>query len=101
MRAFIDRLRSRLGVAYPLAHSTPFVGPGRRLLLEEQQASGLPGDFWLVAIADAHEPFAVDTVADAGRYRILLFVLFSFAMDHPMGPVQSPKTALLFLLLRF
>jgi uncharacterized protein (DUF433 family) len=52
LRNFIERLRDRLDVPYPLAHAQPFVGPGRRLLLEEQQAAGLPGEFWLVAIAD-------------------------------------------------
>ncbi|MDQ1378449.1 MAG: hypothetical protein QOE07_42 [Acidimicrobiaceae bacterium] len=52
LRAVIERLRERLGVPYPLAHSKPFVGPGRRLLLAEQEAAHLPGDFWLVAIAD-------------------------------------------------
>jgi uncharacterized protein (DUF433 family) len=51
LRNFIERLRERLGVPHPLAHARPYVGPGRRLLLEEQEASGLPGDFWLVAIA--------------------------------------------------
>lgn len=52
MRAVIERLRDRFGVPYPLAHAQPFVGPGRRLLLEEQEAADLPGDFWLVAVAD-------------------------------------------------
>lgn len=52
LRAVIGRLRESLGVRYPLAYSKPFVGPGRRLLLEVQEATGLPGDFWLVAVAD-------------------------------------------------
>ncbi|MGH9075192.1 MAG: DUF433 domain-containing protein [Acidimicrobiales bacterium] len=52
LRAVIEHLRSKLGAPYPLAHVKPFVGPGRRLLLEEQEAVGLPGEFWLVAIAD-------------------------------------------------
>lgn len=52
LRAVIERLREALGVPYPLAHYRPFVGPGRRLLLEAQEAAGLPGEFWLVAIAD-------------------------------------------------
>lgn len=52
LRAVIEQLRDQLGVPYPLAHFKPFVGPGQRLLLEVQEATGLPGDFWLVAIAD-------------------------------------------------
>jgi uncharacterized protein (DUF433 family) len=51
LRGFIERLRDEYGVLHPLASSKPFVGPGRRLLLEVQEAAGLPGDFWLVAIA--------------------------------------------------
>ncbi len=52
LRAVIERLRDKLGVPHPLAYFKPFVGPGQRLLLEVQEATGLPGDFWLVAIAD-------------------------------------------------
>jgi len=43
LRAFIDALRDSLGVPYPLAHSRPFVGEGRRLLLNAQQGAGLSG----------------------------------------------------------
>ncbi|MEA2902465.1 MAG: hypothetical protein QOH36_2352 [Actinomycetota bacterium] len=52
LRAVIEQLRDELGVPYPLAHFKPFVGPGQRLLLEVQETTGLPGDYWLVAIAD-------------------------------------------------
>jgi hypothetical protein len=52
LRIVIEKLRDRLDVPYPLAHYRPFVGPGRRLLLESQQEAELPGEFWLVAIAD-------------------------------------------------
>lgn len=52
LRAVIEYLRDLLGVPHPLAHARPFVGPGRRLLLEVQEEVGLPGDFWLVAVAD-------------------------------------------------
>jgi hypothetical protein len=43
---------SKLGVRYPLAHSLPLIGPGKRLLLEVQEEVGLPGEYWLVAVAD-------------------------------------------------
>lgn len=52
LRTVIDRLRAEHGVPYPLAHCKPFVGPNRRLLLEVQREAGLPGPFWLIAIAD-------------------------------------------------
>jgi uncharacterized protein (DUF433 family) len=52
LRATIGHLRDRLGVPHPLAHAQPFVGPGRRLLLEVQEEVDLPGTYWLVAIAD-------------------------------------------------
>jgi len=52
LRVVIERLRKDFDVPYPLAHARPFVGPGRRLLLEAQEASSLPGEYWLVAIAD-------------------------------------------------
>ncbi len=50
LRNFIDDLRDRLGVLYPLAHKRPFVS-GRQLVVEAQEASGLDADFWLVAWA--------------------------------------------------
>lgn len=46
LRAFITNLREELGVLYPLAHARPWVGPGQRLLVEAQLASGLPHDLW-------------------------------------------------------
>lgn len=49
IRRFIERLREIEGVPYPLAHFRPWVGEGRRLLLELQQDSDLPGELWLVA----------------------------------------------------
>jgi uncharacterized protein (DUF433 family) len=47
-RAFDD-------VPYPLAHFRPFVGEGRRLVLQAQMISELPPDFWLVVGADANQ----------------------------------------------
>jgi uncharacterized protein (DUF433 family) len=50
LRAFIDLLRVRFGVAYPLAHHRPYIAD-RRLLLEAQDTVGLGADFCLVAVA--------------------------------------------------
>jgi uncharacterized protein (DUF433 family) len=42
LRPFIAKLRQEFGVPYPLAHFKPFIGAGRRLLLEIQEVVGLP-----------------------------------------------------------
>jgi uncharacterized protein (DUF433 family) len=48
LRSFIDRLRERMGVPYPLAHYRPYVG-GRRLIFEAQSEAKLGAEFALVA----------------------------------------------------
>ncbi len=50
LRAFIDLLRDRYGVPYPLAHHRPFIAD-RRLLLDAQEIVGLEAEFCLVAVA--------------------------------------------------
>ena len=52
LRQFIDLLRERTGLPYPLAHFLPAVGEGAKLILELQTEAGLPGDLWLVARTD-------------------------------------------------
>src|SRR5450759_1843591 len=46
IRAFVSTLRQSMGILYPLAHARPWVGPGRRLLIDAQEASELPPDLW-------------------------------------------------------
>jgi uncharacterized protein (DUF433 family) len=48
LRDFIDLLRERMAVPYPLAHHRPFVSD-RQLLLEAQDDAGLAADLCLVA----------------------------------------------------
>lgn len=48
LRAFIDVLRHRYGVPYPLAGRRPYVAD-RQLVLEAQDEAGLSADFCLVA----------------------------------------------------
>jgi uncharacterized protein (DUF433 family) len=50
LRTFIDTLRERLGIPYPLAHARPFVGD-RQLVMEAQDVAGLAAEFCLVAVA--------------------------------------------------
>jgi uncharacterized protein (DUF433 family) len=49
LRAFIDLLRERFGVPYPLADRRPYV-VGRELVLEAQTTAGLNAEFCLVAV---------------------------------------------------
>ena len=49
LRAFIDKIRDRYGVPYPLADQRPYVG-GRRLLIQAQDDAGLDADFCLIAV---------------------------------------------------
>ena len=48
LRAFIDVLRERTGIPYPLAHMKPFVAD-RQLVMEAQDIAGLEAEFCLVA----------------------------------------------------
>ncbi|MGI8680011.1 MAG: hypothetical protein ACR2LX_15280 [Jatrophihabitans sp.] len=48
LRNFIDVMRKRTGVTYPLAHYQPFKS-GRQVLLQAQTEAGLTGEFALVA----------------------------------------------------
>lgn len=48
LRNFIEALRQRLGVPYPLAHARPFVS-GHLLVLQAQNEAELDADFALIA----------------------------------------------------
>ena len=56
MRIVIEMLREGLGTLYPLAHARPFVGEGRRLLLEAQTEANLGAEYSLVALASGQVP---------------------------------------------
>jgi uncharacterized protein (DUF433 family) len=47
LRQFIAFLRNELGVPYPLAHMRPWVGAGRRLLVDAQDAADVPVELWV------------------------------------------------------
>jgi uncharacterized protein (DUF433 family) len=51
LRAFIDELRGRFNVPYPLAHERPFVS-GRDLIQQAQELVDLDPEFCLVAVAN-------------------------------------------------
>lgn len=52
LRDFIDRLRDEFQVPYPLADRRPYVGNGRRLLINMQNRSQLDPEFCLVAVTN-------------------------------------------------
>lgn len=47
VRIFIDSLRQKLGIPYPLAHFRPFVSSSRRLVIDLQESAGLSPEFAL------------------------------------------------------
>jgi hypothetical protein len=51
LRDFIDRLSDEFQAPYPLADRRPYIGPGRRLLIDLQDRSHLDPEFCLVATA--------------------------------------------------
>ena len=67
LRDFIDKVRDRYGVPYPLADLRPYVG-GRELLVEAQNESGLDADFCLVALV--RDQPVLTSVADSFVQRV-------------------------------
>ena len=55
LRDFIDRLRDKFQVPYPLADRRPYVGSGRKLLIDLQGRSHLDPEFCLVAVVNGQE----------------------------------------------
>jgi len=52
LRPVIDRLRTRYRTAYPLAHLKPFVGPGRKLVMEVERELGVDHRLYMVVDSD-------------------------------------------------
>lgn len=48
LRDFIEGLRKKLGVRYPLAHYQPFISENHSLVLDVQWTAGLPAEFGLL-----------------------------------------------------
>jgi uncharacterized protein (DUF433 family) len=67
LRAFIDLMRRKLGVPYPLADQRPYVG-GRELLAEAQDETGLDAGFCLVAVVRGQ--YVLTPPADAFYKRV-------------------------------
>ena len=87
LREFIDRLREEFQVPYPLADRRPYVGSGRRLLMDLQDRSHLDPEFCLVAIANGQ------TVLTAPGEREF-FERVDWSGDQPAGwrPHEDPAS---------
>ena len=69
LRLFIEALRVRFDVPYPLAHRRPFVTSGKALVMDAQRQSDLPGDWWLVA--EASDQLTLLSTAEAFYRRVV------------------------------
>jgi uncharacterized protein (DUF433 family) len=67
LRSFIDYVRSKYHVPYPLAHRKPWVS-GKDLLSKAQDASGLEADFCL--IAEVRGQYVLTAPADSFLKRV-------------------------------
>jgi uncharacterized protein (DUF433 family) len=67
LRDFIDKVRDRYGVPYPLADRRPYVS-GRDLLVKLQNDSGLAADFCLIALV--RDQPVLTSVADSFVQRV-------------------------------
>jgi uncharacterized protein (DUF433 family) len=67
LRAFIDKVRQRYNVRYPLADRRPYVS-GRELLVEAQDEAGLDPDFCLIAFV--RDQLVLTPVADSFVQRV-------------------------------
>lgn len=91
LRRFIDEVREATGAPYPLAHKRPYVGEGRKLLLEAQESAALDADFCLVAVANGQT--VLTPAAEAFFTRVEWSPATDEAMawrphDNPLSPVR-------------
>jgi uncharacterized protein (DUF433 family) len=52
LRPVIERLRKRFRTDYPLAHHKPFIGPGRKLVMETERELGIDHRLYMVIDSD-------------------------------------------------
>lgn len=102
LRPFISLLREEFGVPYPVAHFKPFIGDGRRLLIELQDRARLPRNLRIVyeattgqTILDPRATSYLDRVdfAHTGQREALL--IYPAGRESPvvMNPALSSAAA--------
>ena len=87
LRAFIDQMRQKLGVPYPLADRRPYVS-GKDLLSEAQDVAGLDADLCLVAVVRGQ--YVLTPAADSFYKRVTWEGDLAAAWrphDDPQSPV--------------
>ena len=87
VRAFIDQMRLKLGVPYPLAHQRPYAS-GKELLAEAQDVAGLDADLCLVAVVRGQ--YVLTPAADSFYKRVTWEGDLAAAWrphDDPQSPV--------------
>lgn len=67
LRKFIELLRDKFGVPYPLADRRPFMS-GKSLVFDAQTAAGLGVDYWMVTVAG--NQLLLTTPADSFSRRV-------------------------------
>lgn len=65
MRRFLERVRTRTGAPYPLAHFKPFVDENRRLLYDLQKESDLEPGLYLVKPGNEVDEFQLAPVVES------------------------------------
>jgi uncharacterized protein (DUF433 family)/DNA-binding transcriptional MerR regulator len=86
LRAFIDLLRDRMDVPYPLAHHRPFVAD-RQLVLEAQDDVGLDPEYCLVAAVNGQ---LVLTAPSASFFERVIWDGDVAAAWRPLDDPRSP-----------
>ena len=86
LRAFIDLMRRKFDVPYPLADKRPYVS-GRELLAEAQEETGLDAGLCLVAVVRGQ--YVLTPPADA-FYRRVTWEGDTAAAWRPHGDPKSP-----------
>ena len=94
VRAFVDLLRDRFQIPYPLAHARPFVGEGKQLVWAAQEEAGLDPEFCLVA--EVRGQLVLTPASDAFFGRVSWSDDVAVAWrpaDNPDSPVRiDPET---------
>ena len=89
VRAFVDLLRDRFGIPYPLAHARPFVGEGKQLVWDAQEEASLEAEFCLVAEVRGQLVLTPASEAFFGRVSWMDEVAVAWRpADNPDSPVR-------------
>jgi uncharacterized protein (DUF433 family) len=94
VRTFVDLLRARFEIPYPLAHARPFVGEGKQLVWAAQEEARLDPEFCL--IAEVRGQLVLTSASEAFYTRVSWANDIAAAWrpaDNPDSPVRiDPET---------